>query len=143
MKILRAILSGSVSWALVFITFTIFSFIPGIKDSVLQQGLIIGILIIPFASVGAAIYYKNGDKSNGLNVGLIMVITALILDVVITVPLVEIPYNGSSYSAFFTNPLLWVLVAENVAVVYLYWRLELWPKCKVWRVSIFCNCIKN
>ena len=53
-----------------------------------------------------------------------MVSTAILLDVIITVPLVEIPYNGGSYQAFFTNPLLWILVIENVAVVYFYWRLK-------------------
>jgi hypothetical protein len=122
MKVVRAILSGSLAWLLVLSTFTAMSFIPGMKDSELQQGWVIGFFIIPFASLGAAIYYKNGDKTNGLLIGLIMVTTALLLDVCITVPLVEIPYNGSSYSKFFTNPLLWVLVAENVAVIYLYWK---------------------
>jgi hypothetical protein len=124
MKIVRAILSGSIAWILVLTTFTIFSFVPGIKDSKMQQGFIIGILLIPFASIGAAHYYRKGDTTNGFKVGLVMVSSALLLDVIVTVPLVEIPYNGSSYFAFFTNPLLWFLVVENLAVVYFYWRLK-------------------
>ena len=106
MKLLRAILSGVLVWILIFSVFTAISFIPGIKDSPIQQGLVIGLLLIPFASFGAAIYYKSGDKTNGLVIGTLMIIVALILDAVVTVPLVEIPYNGSSYSQFFTNPLL-------------------------------------
>ncbi len=127
MKITRAILSGGVAWMCVFTTFIILSFIPGIKDSEVQQGFVIGILLIPFASIGAALYYKKGDNTNGFKVGLVMVFTALLLDVIITVPFVEIPYNGGSYFKFFTNPLLWFLVLENLAVVYFYWRLKVKP----------------
>jgi len=127
MKIGRAILLGSMVWLFVITTFTVLSFIPGIKESEIQQGLVLGILLIPFASLGAAFYYKKGDNTNGFKLALVMVSTALLLDVLITVPLVEIPYNGSSYTIFFTNPLLWILVLENVAVVYFYWRLKVRP----------------
>lgn len=124
MKIVQAILSGSIVWMFVLTAFSIMSFIPGIKNSEMQQGLIIGILLIPFASIGAAHYYRKGDTTNGFKVGLVMVSSALFLDVIVTVPMVEIPYNGGSYFAFFTNPLLWFLVVENLVVVYLYWRLK-------------------
>ncbi len=127
MKITRAILVGSLVWMFVLTTFTILSFIPGIKDSEIQQGFIIGVLLIPLASIGAALYYRKGDNTNGFKVGIVMVSTALLLDVIITVPLVEIPYNGGSYQTFFTNPLLWILVLENLAVVYFYWRLKVKP----------------
>ena len=127
MKIGRAILTGGLVWALVISAFTALTFVPGVKDSEIQQGLVIGILIIPFASLGASFYYRKGDRTNGFNIGLVMVASALLLDVTITVPLVEIPYNEGSYSAFFTNPLLWILVAENIAVIYFYWRLKVKP----------------
>ena len=120
----RAILSGSLVWLLIFSVFTVLSFIPGIKDSLTQQGLIISLCIIPFASWGTAIYYKKGDIGNGLSVGIVMVATALILDVFITVPLVEIPHGGS-YTRFFADPLLWILVVENIAVIYAWWKLKI------------------
>ncbi|HOX82834.1 MAG TPA: DUF5367 family protein [Chryseolinea sp.] len=124
MKIRSAILSGSIVWILVLIVFTLLSFIPGIKDSEIQQEFLIGILIIPMSLFGAALYYRNVSNVNGFKLGLVMVSTALLLDAFITVPVVEIPYNASSYRTFFTNPLLWILVLENVIVVYLYWRLK-------------------
>jgi hypothetical protein len=127
MKIGRAILAGSLVWFFVFSVFAVFSFVPSIKDSALLQALIIGILIIPFAIFGTTFYYKKGDDTNGLTIGFVMIVTALILDVLITVPLVEIPYNNSSYKAFFTNPLLWMLVVENLAVIFLYWKFKLSP----------------
>ena len=127
MKPFRAILSGSLVWILVLSVFLVFGFIPALKDSQIQQGLIIGILIIPFATLGATVYYKKGDQTNGLTIAVMMVLTALGLDAVITVPFFEIPYNGGSYSKFFTDPLLWVLVVENMTVIYFYWRWKAKP----------------
>ncbi len=126
MKIIRAILAGTFVWALIFSVFTITGFIPAIQEPALLQWIIVAAFIIPFAWAGAAIYYKKEEvaKINGLYSGSIMLATALVLDALITVPFIEIPYNGSSYSAFFTNPLLWVLVLENIAVIYLYWRFK-------------------
>jgi len=128
MKTIRTILTGTLVWFLIFSVFTVMSFIPGIKELEILQGFIIAAFIIPFASMGAAIYYKKGDKTNGFIIGSMMVLTALILDALVTVPFVEIPYNGSSYSKFFTNPLLWILVLENIAVIYFYWKIKVKPQ---------------
>jgi hypothetical protein len=122
---LRAVLSGSMVWAFVFSIFAVFSFIPGIKDSQMQQGLIVGAFMLPFAYLGASFHYKKGDKTHGLTIGFIMVAIALVLDALITVPFVEIPYHGSSYVKFYTNPLLWIIVVENMAIIYLYWKLKI------------------
>lgn len=124
MKIIWAILTGALVWLFIFIAFAGLGYIPIIKDSLNKQALIVGILIIPFATYGAYIYYKKGNKSNGFVVGLIMAATALVLDAIITVPLIEIP-NGRSYQSFFTYPLLWLLAAVNVATVFFYWKLKI------------------
>jgi len=126
MKKFRAILIGALVWVLVLIAFTILGTMPGIKDSLNLQALIVSILIIPFAIFGASIYYKNGNKNNGFIVGIIMAVTALTLDALITVPLFEIP-NGGSYLSFYTFPLLWLLVAVNITTVYSYWKLKVKP----------------
>lgn len=128
MKTTRIILSGSLVWLLIFSAFVGLSFVPAVTGAPLAQWLIVGVLIIPFAAWGTAIYYRKGAKTNGLVTALVMVTTALILDAVITVPFIEIPYNNSSYTRFFTNSLLWVLVAENMAVIYAYWRIKVKPK---------------
>ncbi len=80
--------------------------------------------IIPFAALGATVYYKSKDKTNGFLIGTLMVLIALILDVFITVPFVETPHNGRGYAEFFADPLLWMLVVENVLVIYTYWKLK-------------------
>ncbi|MEM0575821.1 DUF5367 family protein [Flavobacterium polysaccharolyticum] len=126
MNKIRAILTGALVWLLIFIVFAILSNISITKDSLNLQASIVGIFIIPFATFGASIYYKNGNKNNGFIVGLIMVATALVLDAIITVPLIEIPH-GRGYQSFYTYPLLWLLVAVNLATVYFYWKLKVKP----------------
>lgn len=123
MNKIRAISTGALIWLFIFITFASLSYVPVIKHSLTQQALIVGVFIIPFALLGASLFYKNGNKLHGLVAGVIMSITAIILDALITVPLVEIP-KGGSYESFFTFPLFWLLVAINTVTIYLYWKLS-------------------
>lgn len=124
MKHLRAILIGAMVWALIFFSFALLGFVPTLKDSLNLQALVVGILIVPYAIFGASIFYKNGNKENGIVIGVIMAVTALMLDTLITVPFIEIP-NGGTYQSFFSFPLLWLLVFINIASVYFYWRLKI------------------
>ncbi len=124
---IRAILVGALIWLLIFSTFSVLSYLPNIKNSALQQFLIVAPLVIPFTILGAYIFYKNGNKTNGFIIGLIIVTTALILDVLITVPFTIIPNQGN-YHSFFTSKFLWILVAEVVTIVYFYWVLKIKTK---------------
>jgi hypothetical protein len=123
MNYLNAIRSGFIVWILLIITFAIFSSIPGIQDSTLQQTIVVTILMVGYATLGAALYYKKGIHHHGIKVGLISSATALVLDVLITVPFLEIP-AGRGYVSFFSNPLLWMLVLVNLVTIYLYWVLR-------------------
>jgi hypothetical protein len=125
MNIKRAIIAGGLVWFGIFSLFAVFNFIPGIQDSVIIQGLLIGIAIIPFAAMGTAFYYKKGAGGNGLNLALIMMAVAMALDAIITVPLIEIPLHGRDHYEFFTYPLLYILVVENLLVIWLYWKLKI------------------
>lgn len=62
----RAILSGTLTWLFVVIAFTVLGYIPVVKDSLNQQTLIVAILIVPFATLGASVYYRNGNKAKHL-----------------------------------------------------------------------------
>lgn len=124
MKIVRAILAGSIVWVMVFSLFTLLSFVPIAKDSQNLQSIIVGLFLIPFAYLGAKTYYKKGSTTNGFIIGLIMVTSALILDALITVPLVVIPNNGGDYLTFFTSATLWILVTINLTVIHLYWKMK-------------------
>lgn len=123
MNYLRAIRSGFIVWILLIITFATLGSIPGIKDSMQQQTIVVALLIICYAVLGATLYYKKGGRDHGLKLGLIISATALVLDALITVPFFEIP-AGRSYLNFFTSSLLWMLVSINLITVWTYWRLS-------------------
>ncbi len=120
----RVILTGTLVWLFIFIAFAVLSSMPTIKDSLNLQASIVGILIIPFATLGAYIYYKNGNKDHGLTIGFTVVIIAFLLDALITVPLLEIP-SGRSYQSFFSYPLLYVLGLINMLTIYFYWKFKI------------------
>ena len=121
MKLIRAVVSGLIIWTLIFIVFTVMSFIPVIKDSEIQQNMLLWVCLIPITILGVQFYYKKEKKTNGIFIGLIIVAMSLILDASITVPYVIIP-KGGSYYEFFTSPLLWITGAEIIIVSFLYWK---------------------
>lgn len=124
MNKLRAVLSGIISWALIFASFAIMSFVPGLKDSETYQHIVLCIVLIPIVIVGARYYYKKGDKTNGLITGLVMVLSGLIMDALVVVPLVVIP-QGGSYTEFFSRPFEWIVVMAYVLIVYVYYRMKI------------------
>lgn len=129
MKYIRALFSGILIWFAVSFSFYILEQIPVVKDSFLWQSVIAAISIVFFAIGSAKFYYRKNYKINGLQLGIIMSLTALFLDVIITVPFVEIP-NGRSYESFFTSPILWILAFVNAVSVFL-WRKQINKKTPV------------
>jgi hypothetical protein len=123
MKYIRALFSGILVWFAVSISFYILEQIPVVKNSFFLQSVIVAICIAFFAIVAAKFYYLKNYKMSGLQLGIIMSLTALFLDVIITVPFVEIP-NGRSYESFFTSPVLWVLAFLNAISVFLWRKLN-------------------
>jgi len=121
MKIIRAIASGIIIWVSIFAVFTVMSFIPVVKDSELQQNMLLWIVLIPITFFGVKFYYKNGFKTNGLLISMIIVITSLILDALITLPYVIIPNEGNHYD-FFTSPFLLITILEIIIVTFFYWK---------------------
>lgn len=115
----RAIFSGIIAWFCVVITFYVLENLPAFKESLTAQAFIAAFTIIFYAWFAAWFYYKKAEKKSGLVAGIIITGTALILDVLVTVPFIEIP-KGNTYQAFFSNPLLWILAVINVLTVFIY-----------------------
>lgn len=118
----RAVLSGALVWSCISVTFAGLEYVSFLEGSMDTTALIVAIFVVPFAAWGASFYYKKDRKFHGFLVGLIMALTALLLDALITVPLIEMP-KGNSYYGFYSYPLLWLLVAINIITVYAYWRI--------------------
>ncbi|CAD0004165.1 DUF5367 family protein [Flavobacterium chungangense] len=122
----RAIVAGFIAWLCVVITFYVLEHIPFFKESATVQAFIAAFTIIFYAWFAAWFYYKKAVKKSGLLEGIVITGTPLILDVLVTIPLIEIP-KGSSYEAFFSNPLLWILAVLNVLTVFVYFKS---PPCQ-------------
>jgi hypothetical protein len=119
MKYIRAIFSGILVWIAVSLSFYILEQILFVKDSFFWQSFMVTIWIVFFAIGSAKFYYSKNYNMSGLQLGIIMSLTSLFLDVLITVPFVEIP-NGRSYESFFSSPVLWILALVNVFSVILW-----------------------
>ena len=130
MKILRAVLSGGIIWALIFALWSVMIFTPGLKDLEALQYAFHYILLIPIVIVGASYYYKSGSKVNGLILGLVMLATGIVLDAIITVPLFTSP-QGVGYVKYFLSPLMLVGFAEFVVIAYIYWLKKINSKTNI------------
>ncbi len=126
MNIKRAVMVGALIWVLIFFEVCILMF--GLK---MQAGTayytthyILAAVIVALCSL---IYFrgKNVKKgaSEGFQAGLVMLITGIILDSVITVPLWIMP-GGGSYASFFLDPYMIVGLVETVVVVTIIGALK-------------------
>jgi len=75
--------------------------------------------MIPMAFFCAWLYYKSKDRLNGFLLGLIMVATGIILDMIITVPLFIMPAGGN-YLTYFSEFYLIAGLIEGVFLVGIY-----------------------
>lgn len=115
----RAIISAVIVWTLVMV-FYIASFSMHILDNAeLQANLMISLALIPCAKAGASFYYRTGARTSGLLLGAMMVLIAIILDSLITVPVFFIP-EGGSHLTFFSDPGFWVIAFEYFLIVVIY-----------------------
>lgn len=121
MNLKRAILFGALLWVLIFVWWSILMFVPGLTETI--QYIIHFVLLIIAASYIASRYYKKKDKVNGFLLGLVFLVTGIILDAVITVPLFTIP-QGTGYLDFFFNPLMLVGYVISVLTVGIYDKVK-------------------
>lgn len=118
MKIKRAILTGALLWVLIFFEVSILMF--GFKLAGINYYLVHYLLAAVLTTICAMIYFNKNKATakTGFILGIIFLITGIILDVAITIPLFIKSY------AFFANPLLWLGYAEGVLVVTLVGFIE-------------------
>ncbi|AEV31298.1 hypothetical protein Oweho_0276 [Owenweeksia hongkongensis DSM 17368] len=117
----HAVISAATVYAIGILTFVSSYFIPLLDDPDYQANLVLMIAIIPAAYLGAHLYYRKAHNTNGFILGASMFVGAMVLDALITVPLVIIP-NGGNYISFFGDRGFWLIGVEYVAVVATYWQ---------------------
>lgn len=118
MKIKRAILTGALLWVLIFFEVSILMFGFKLQGAVyyFAHYLLAAIL----TTICAMIYFNKNKASakTGFILGIIYLVTGIILDATITIPLFVKSYN------FFANPLLWLGYTEGVLVTTLVGFIE-------------------
>jgi len=134
MKYIRAVLFGAVAWALVFVEWSILAFTPGVKDIGNWQWVIHFLVLIAIISFVVSIYGKGKYVMNGLLLGAIMLVTGIVLDAIISMPLFIAP-QGTSYSEFFLNPWMLVGYVEFLALTWYLTSRYKHETCKPCNVS--------
>lgn len=120
MKQLRTIGIGIWIWIFGVCIFTLSFYIPFLKDPELQANLFLSLGVLPLNWYGAKLYYRKNNKTKGYWLGLAFFLTAIVLDALITVPLLIIP-NGGNYLSFFTSIGFWLIGIEFIAMTTFYW----------------------
>ena len=105
MKILRAILLGALLWVLIFFEVSILMFGFNLSEGLIYY-IVHYIFLALFTILVSLIYFRSrklkGGFLHGFLLGLILIFTGIILDVVITVPL----WIGNYYFFFYDFYLL-------------------------------------
>ena len=127
MKTKRAILTGVVIWIVAILFYSLSGYLTFLETIENLPNTVLFIVIIPLVWFGSAYYYKSNSKVHGYKVGQAMLLTAVALDAIITVPLFIIP-NGGSYYTFFTDIGFWIIAFEFIAIAVLYYYIKVYPK---------------
>lgn len=125
MSKIKAIIVGGFIWILGSSFYAASYLFPFLEDLELQANLVLALAIIPNAWLGAHLYFK-GANMHGLMFGSIVVLIAILLDAIITVPYFIVP-QGGTYQSFFGAPAFWLIVFEYLMMVVLYWWLKIRP----------------
>jgi hypothetical protein len=127
MKIIKAIIIGGFIWILASSFYSASYFLSFMEDIELQANLVLAITIIPSSCLGAHLYYKWVPNMPILKLGSIMLLTAISLDALVTVPFLIIP-QGGSYQEFFSAIAFWLIAAEYLIAIFTYWYFKVKPQ---------------
>ena len=126
MKTKRAILLGMAIWVIGILFYSISIYVPILENAETQANLVLFFVVMPLVWFACTFYYKKDKKTHGLKVGQTMLLTAVALDALITVPLFVIPAGGSHYG-FFTAIGFWIIVFEWLLIATLYYYARVYP----------------
>ena len=127
MRIKRALLIGIVIWIIAILFYSISYYVPILENKDAQANLVLFVVVIPLVWLGCTFYYKKDHQTHGYLVGQTLLLTAVVLDALITVPFFIIPTGGSHYS-FFTSLGFWIIALEFLLVAVLYWYAKIHSK---------------
>jgi len=123
----RSILLGIAIWIIAILFYSISYAFPILEHPDTQANLVLFVVVMPLVWFACSIYYKKDNKTHGYKVGQTMLLTAIALDALITVPVFVIP-NGGNHFSFFTSVGFWIIAFEFLIVSTLYWYARVYTK---------------
>ena len=121
MSLVRALIVSIVLWMIGALVFSIASMLPFIQEVPNGASWILAVLLIPLAIIGSRFYYHRGRKVHGVLLGLFMLSVSILMDALITVPMVILP-SGGSYHSFFMDLGFWSVGMVYVGTVAFYYQ---------------------
>ena len=131
MKTKYAILLGICIWIIAILFYLISYAIPILENPETQANVVLFVVVMPLVWFACSIYYKLDKKTHGLKVGQTMLLTAVALDALITVPFFVMPNGGNHYS-FFTSIGFWIIAFEFLVVASLFWYARVYSKDSIY-----------
>ena len=129
MKIKRLIVLGIFIWSMGILLYSLSFYLPILEDREMQANIVLFLSVIPLVWFGCRFYYKSDRQTHGYLVGQALLLIAVVLDTLITVPFFVIPKGGSHYS-FFTGLGFWIIAIEFLVVATLYWYARVYSQIK-------------
>lgn len=126
MKTIKALVFGFLVWIFGVVAFGSIYQLPILRDRYLQANIGLTLLVPPLIWMAAKLYYGKNGTMHGLKLGVLMLITSTIMDALVTVPIMIVPYGGS-YASFFGSLDFWLIAFEFVAIATLYWWFNVRP----------------
>lgn len=123
MKLTRTIGFGILIWIVGVTLYTLSFYIPLLEDADQQANIWLSIVILPVVWFASKLYYRNEVTTHGFWTGLVFFITSALLDALITVPFLILPYGGT-YFDFYIDFAFWGIGIEFVTTVTLYWYFK-------------------
>ncbi len=106
----RALLFGIMAWVFTFVIISILIFTPWVKESDLRVQVIWWILEIPLVLLLAKWYFREDPPTTkkGFFLGLIGLLTGVVLDLIITIPLFISQQSDKPFADFYGDWKMWV-----------------------------------
>lgn len=127
MNKLRALFIGISIWVAGVGLFVLSYMIPLLENTDVQANLVLALWVPVFVWLGSHYYYKKASSTHGIKLGLVFMLVAIVLDALITVPVLLKPYN-ETHQSFFTDPSFWLIALEMVVVAVVYYYLKVHSK---------------
>jgi hypothetical protein len=122
-QFLRATIAAMLVWIMGVTAFVLSYLVPLMENPDTQANWVLGLTLIPATALGAAFYYREGFRTNGLVLGNYMFAVTILLDALITVPVFIFPIGGDHFT-FFGDPVFWLIGLEYISLIVFYAKVH-------------------